>query len=1102
MSKLIAGSGGGGGGKGGGRSSQPQQQPISQSQEYIAYTPTEARNSLFSTSYVKIIDLISEGEIDGLDNGFQSLFFENTALQNPDGSYNFNNVALDMRNGTQSQGYMPGFDDISNEVSVNVTVTQPVPIVRTVTDSTVNAIKVTIGLSALQEATEKGDILGSSVNLLIYIQNNGGGYSLAVNDTISGRTNQPYQRQYIIPVSGPFPIDIRVSRATADSTSNKLANAFSWISYTEVTYAKLRYPNSAIVALRVDAEQFNNIPSRSYLIRGKKVRIPSNATVDYATGRLIYSGVWNGLFQAAQWTSDPAWCLFDLLTNKRYGAGDHITDSQLDKWAFYSASQYCSALVSDGLGGLEPRFSCNFVIVSAEEVFKVINDFCSIFRAMPYWGAGSVTISQDKPADPAYLFTYANVDPESLFTYSSSSLKTRPTVAVVQYFDNDLRDTAYEVVENEEGIAKFGIIKTEVQAIACTSRGQANRLGKWLLYTENNEYETCSFITSIDAGAVVRPGSIISISDPVRSGIRRGGRISSATTAQVTVDSADGISISSGATISVITPDGTVETVSAISISGKSISVNPPLSTAPNQNSIWVLETPDIQTSLWRVLTVQEQDEAKYAITCLSYNPSKYGYVEDGLALQKRDITNLNEIPPSPENLTAVEVLYENGSRVLSKLIVSWYSVSGVSSYKISWKAENGNWTTQTVSRTDYEILDVSEGKYQIGVASIGAGLITSPAATLQIVTYGKTAPPSTPTGLSLIPIDEASAILSWNLAPDLDVRVGGKVLIRHSILTTGATWENSQDLVSSAAGSQTQKQIPLLTGTILVKFQDDTDNRSVNAASVVVVLPTPLPRYIVTTYAEESESPPFSGNFTNMIYSSGFGGIILATGTSIDDMATDGDWDALGYIDGIGGVAGTGEYEFGSTYDMGAIFDVNLTRKFASYPYLPSSLWDDKLDDIDEWAAIDETGIDRVNARLYVRSTTDNPSGTPTWTPWREFANAIVKSRGFQFKTIAESTDNSQNIVITELGAKLELQQRTEASATITTGTAAYNVTFGNRFYVAPSVGITAYNMDHADDFQITNVTATGFTIAFRQGGSYLARTFVYTAVGYGKGE
>ncbi|NDE59275.1 MAG: hypothetical protein EB010_07625 [Acidimicrobiia bacterium] len=262
----------------------------------------------------------------------------------------------------------------------------------------------------------------------------------------------------------------------------------------------------------------------------------------------MYAGIWGGTFGAAQWCSDPAWILWDLLTSTRYGFGQHISASQLDKWAFYSASQYCAELVPDGFGGQEPRFSCNVNIQTQEDAYKLINDMCSVFRAMPYWSAGALTTSQDRPADSAYLFTLANVA-EGGFTYSSSSLKTRPNVAVVSYLDLELRDVAYEVVEDQASISKYGAITTEISAFACTSRGQAGRIGEWLLYSEQYENEVVTFTTSIDAGVVVRPGQIIEVSDPMRAGARRGGRIASATTTTVTVDDAAGLS-AAGATAS------------------------------------------------------------------------------------------------------------------------------------------------------------------------------------------------------------------------------------------------------------------------------------------------------------------------------------------------------------------------------------------------------------------------------------------------------------------------------------------------------------------------------------------------------------------------
>lgn len=1089
----IAGAGGdSGGGKGGGGTT---------------YTPTEAGDSLNSTQFANLLDLISEGEIQGLKDGHKSIYVDNVPLQNADGSYNFNNVTVTTRNGTQNQSYIPIAADIENEKPVSVQVQNGVPIVRSITSTTVNAARITIAVPALQEFASNGDIYGASFSLEIQVQYNGGGYSTVVSDTVSGRSGDQFQRDYLVKFNGAFPVNVRVVRTSADSGSAKVQNAFSWSSYTEITYAKLRYPNSALVALRVDAEQFNSIPSRSYLVRGIKVAIPSNATVDQVTGRLIYSGIWSGSFGGAQWTTDPCWILWDLLTSTRYGFGDHIQAAQLDKWAFYAASQYASALVPDGFSGTEPRFSCNVNIQTQEDAYKLINDMCSIFRAMPYWATGALTVSQDSPADPAYLFTYANVS-EGGFSYQGGSLKTRPTVAVVSYLNLDKRDIDYEVVEDQAAISKYGAVTREISAFACTSRSQAHRLGEWLLYSEWYENEVVTFTSSIDAGVLVRPGQIIEISDSMRAGFRRGGRISAATTTTVTVDDATGLTIGAGSELSVILPTGAVQSRAVTTIVGNVLTVAVPFSAAPNANSIWIYQTTDIQTSTWRVLSVQEQEGAQYAISALAYNASKYDYIERNLLLEPRDITNLNEIPPAPTNLQALEALYESNGRALSKLVLSWQAAPGVNQYRVRWKPENGNWTSSTETRLDHEILNSTPGRYQVEVYSLIAGLRQSVApASLTLQAFGKTAPPVAVAGLSLIPIDGASAILSWDRSTELDVLLGGKVLIRHNVALSGALWEESQEIVAAAAGSQTQKQVPLLEGTYLVKFEDDGGNRSLAATSVIVDLPTPQPRLLVQTYAEETETPPFNGNYTDMFYvtslaeAGGLGGIMLSSGLAVDAMATDGNWDALASIDSVGGVLSTGEYEFGSTYAFPGIFDCNLRRRLITVPYIPGDFWDDKTGDIDTWDLIDGTGGDRVNAATYVRSTQDDPSGTPVWSAWREFSNAIVRGRGFQFKTQATSTDPSQNILIEELGADMELQQRTEQSATLTSGAGTYTVTFTNAFYEAPSVGVTGFNMATGDYFAISSVTRAGFQVTFRNSaGSAVSRQFTYTAIGFGR--
>lgn len=1099
MTRIYgAGGGGGGGGKGGGGGRGSQQ---------TAYKPTIAPDSLDSKQYATVVDLISEGEIEGLKNGLKSIFLNNTPLQNADGSFNFQSVAVNTRNGTQAQAPLYVAPDVEDEKPVGVEVQYGSPVTRQIADSNVNAVRVTITVPQLQAQADEGDVGGADFSLSIAVQYDGGGFQVVVTDGIGGRTADPYQRDYLINLAPGFTTaDIRVTRLTVADANRvvpgvlSITSNFNWTSYTEIIYAKLRHPNSALVALRVDAEQFNAIPQRSYLIRGIKVQIPSNATVDSTTGRLIYSGIWNGTFGAAQWCSDPAWILWDLLTSTRYGFGDHIQAAQLDKFAFYSASQYCSELVPDGFGGIEPRFSCNVNIQTTEDAYKLINDMCSVMRVMPYWSTGALTISQDKPADTAYLFTLANVT-EGGFSYQGGSRKTRPTVCVVSYLDLETRDVAYEVVEDAEGIQKYGVVKAEISAFACTSRGQAYRIGEWLIYSERYESEIISFTASIDAGVVVRPGQIIEVADPVRTGSRRGGRIASATTTAITVDDATGLT-AAGAELSVIMPDGTVETRSITSIASDVITASTAFSVAPNANSVWIYQTSNIQTTTWRVLTVSEQDGLQYSISAIAYNASKYDYIERGTALEQRDITDLNIIPEPPTNLNAEEVLYDAGGVAKSKLIVSWQLAANAPSYRVEWRRDSDNWTIQTVKRTDYEILDTIEGIYEIKVYSISANLRSSiQPALLTKTTFGKTAPPVTPTGISIIPNSDTTAILSWDRATELDVLLGGKVLIRHSTLSVGTVWQESQDIVSAAAGSQTQKQVPLLEGTYLIKFEDDGGRRSTAPATAIVDLPTPQPRLLVKSYREELESPPFNGNVTNMVYDGSLSGLILALGVFVDDLATDGDWDALGLIDGTSSNKGSGEYEFGSTYDLGAVFDLNLRRYFVTAPYQIGDLWDDQTDLIDTWTDIDGDVLDQVNAVLYVRSTPDDPGSSPTWSDWHELVNGITRGRAFQFKTIATSEAESQNIIISELGAELELQQRTESVGDLTSGAGSYAVTFDEAFYQAPAIGITAYNMATGDYYTVTSQTRTGFTITFYDSGAnVISRDFTYIATGYGR--
>ena len=1123
---------GGGGGKGGGAGRKAK----------------EAKDNLDSTSYAKIIELLSEGEIEGfatpsragltkgtteyMNASMKDMYFNKTPLLRSGASntspqesdFNFNNVTVETRFGTQSQTYVPGFDAVENEVQVGSDVLEGIPITRTITDTDVDAVRVTLNVPLLQEFTSKGDILGSEIQLTIAVQYNGAGFTTKVTDTIKGRTSDLYQRDYVITLDGDFPVDIRVTRTSPDSTSAKISNAFSWFSYTELIYQKLRYPNSAYVALRIDAEQFSSIPSRSYKIRGIKVQIPSNATVDNTNGSLTYTGVWNGTFGAAQWTTDPAWILWNLLTSTRFGLGDHIQASTLDKWAFFRASQYCNELVATGLNSptVEPRFSCNVNIQTQEEAYKLINDMCSVFRAMPFWSVGSLTVTQDRPSDPVALFSLSNVT-EAGFNYEGSSLKTRATVVVVSWLNLELGDIDREIVEDPDGIAKYGVITKEVSAFATTSRSQAHRIGEWILYTERYETEIVSFTTGLENGIVIRPGSVIEIADPVKAGARRGGRISSATTTAITVD--DGTGLPTTGTLSVVLPDATVESQAFSSVSGDIITVSTPFSTAPNTGSVWLVEDSTIQPTQWRVLAVQEQDGINYSISAVSYNASKYAYVERGAALEARSISILNVPPDTPTDLSGEELQYVLNGRVATKLSLAWKPVRGVNEYRVRWRGEFDNWNETKVYGPIYEILDTTAGNYDIEVYAIsGSQVVSSSPAALTFSVIGVGAPPADPTGVSLVPINESTAILQWDLATDLDVLVGGEVLIRHDPRNMPtAEWSKSNAIVQSAAGSQTQKQVPLLAGTYFVAFRDQGGVRSLNPVGVHAILPTPQPRYTVKTWAEQSDTPPFGGLNTTLPYDGSKSGL---------------------YLDPT--VSTTGNYIYRDTLNLRQVYDINIQRRLVGYPVAVSSiLFDDVPGLFDAQPGnFDGDNLDTTNAVTYIRTITDSIADVfltedgeallyednglivlnvintvlledddillleeggafvcedPEYGPWNEYANAIVRAKAIQLKVEAATTSSLVGMVIDDLGATAELQQRVESAGS--TGDSTYTVTFSDAFYQTPQISISASDMATGDYYTVTDASRTGFTVAFKNSANAaVVRSYTYTATGYGK--
>jgi predicted phage tail protein len=1124
---LIQGAGGlGGGGRGKGGGGQ-------------ASTPTEADDSLQSVQFGSVLDLLSEGEIEGIEGGVKGIYLDGTPIQSSGGANNFSGYTVVTRNGTQAQSYIPNTGGIESEKSVNVEATSTVSVTRTVSDIDVDRLRVTVQLPALQVIEDDGDIVGNSVRIQIQLQYNGGGFFVAVDDTISGKTTNSYQRDYILGIGGAtFPVDVRLVRISPDSGSARNQNRTFFFSYTEIIDEKLRYPNSALSFLRFDSRQFSSIPARKYLVRGIKIQLPSNATVDTSTylGRVTYAGVWNGSFGAAQWCADPAWCLWDLLTNTRYGAG--IPASSLDRYDFYSISQYCNGLVSNGKGGLEPRFQCNLLLNSRDEVYNVIQEFTALFRGIAYYGAGTLVVNQDRPSDPQYVITAANVI-DGIFNYSGTSQKARASTATVGYQTYEsLGEVEFEYVEDVEALAKYGIINRDVRLLGCYSQGQAHRAGKWTLLSEQNLTETVTFAVSLDSGILLRPGMVVSIADPMKAGTRRGGRISSATTTAITIDSAEDLTeyiltedsdalmyedstfiyqesvivtngatlVANGATLTVMMPTGLVETRNVSSIVGRVVTVATAFSEAPNGQSVWVINTTDVQLQTFRVISVAESEPGIYGVTALAYNSTIYDAIENNVEVVPRDITSLSGIPDPVTNLTGTEHLYQDGNNVLTAFDLSWIAPKEVSSFRVQYRLNNNNWTTIETTSLSTRINNLVAGSLQIQVQSVNNIGRASPVTAATFTIAGKTALPADVQNLTIETITANSARLRWDQTIDLDVAVGGTIHIRHSSRSDGtANWSDAIDLIPAKAGSSTEAIIPLVEGEIFVKFEDDGGRQSANATSVLVDFPDALGYFPVQTRREDQDAPPFQGQKTDVFYSADLDALTLDGDADLDSIP---DFDAITNIDYMGNILESGTYFFTNPLDLGYPYAVDLKRYFVTRSFYPNTAIDALLEEIDYWTDFDGVAVDQVNAKLYMRATNDDPAGTPAWSDWQEFVNGTFIGRGFEFKAELISFNFSQNILVDELGYEATFQQRSDQTGTtIASGAGSKVVTFEKRFYTAggtalPSVGITAQNIGTGDYFTIDSVTGTTFTVTFRNSaGTAIDRNFTYTAIGYGRG-
>ena len=1067
--KIIRGSGGGG---------QPQQPP----------PPTKEPDTLNSKQFASFLDLISEGEIEGSATAskegitdktslayihayLKDTFLNDTPVLKANASstapqptdFNYQNVSFVPRLGTANQTKINGIESSSSITPVGVTVTKASPVIRQIQDDTVDRVKVTITFPQLQKVTDTGDLLGSSVQLRISTQFNGGGFGIIIDDTITGRTPDAYQKDYSITLNDTFTTaDIKVERVTDDATDASIIDKFQWTSFAEIIDDANTYPNSAYNYLRLDSQQFSAIPRRKYRIRGVKVRIPGagasgsgTPSVD-AAGRIVYPDnyIFNNVMGAAVWCSCPAMILLDLLTTERYGFGTHITDADLDLFSFVAASKFANTLVDDGFGGLEARFSCNVNIQASSEAFNLINELAGVMRCMPIWSTGSILLAQDSPKDPTFLFSLANVTSEG-FTYSGSSLKQRHSIISVSYFNMDTQEIDFEVFENTDLKNKIGSVVKKVKGFGCTSRGQALRLAKAIAFAEANESEVCTFTTSIEGGLLVRPGSVIEISDPVRAGVRRSGRLKAvASAASMTIDDVENTDTPTinSPTLSVILPDGSVESrsISAINQDSGVVTLSSAFSQTPNVNTIYLIQNTIVQAQKFRVITVEEKDEVNYTISALSYVAGKYPFIEDGESLPNIAISVLNQPQQPPENLSAVEKIVPINNQAVSKIIVSWKPSPNATEYQFNYRYNNGNFITQKVSSPDFEIFNSQLGVYEFKVFTHNiSGVASSTSTGITFNAVGKTALPQDPTGLTVEPISDQFIRLRFNPATDIDVTHGGAIQCRHTPNTgITATFSNSIDIVPKLSGNVSEIIVPALSGTYSIKFIDDGGRKSANAAKVITTQPQSFPAQVVLQEREDLDSPPFQGEKDHTFYDSDFDGLLLDGTLLIDNVGL---IDNLANIDFAGPISKEGSYEFQNEIEMGGIFNLSLVRTFVTVGLLPNDLIDSRTEFIDTWTDFDGTLAEDVNANILV-ATTNLATNTSTAATYGQSGTTITITKanhGYQTgeQVVIDFTAGSAvdgNYVIQSVPSSSTFTVTSSTSATISAGT---SCTYGPNF-------------------------------------------------------
>jgi hypothetical protein len=1145
--------------------------------------------ALNSESVIKIVDLLCEGPIQGLAVEGESVFLDETPLKTgKTNNFATDDVQYDFNLGGRTQGQLSQMGgrsstvtDINTEIGENYSETLDTfgevlsrsygsgQIIRQVTDLEVDFVELLFTIprlfSTAMEGLAQGQLFDGTIQVKVYVQSQGSAYNLVYDRTVTGVSTSNYQiKTPRINLTGIGPWNIKVEKinlkenhfevkytsfediSQKTAISNKRGNQIAWTSLIESQRVRSSYPYCVTAGLSISTRQFPSLPTRAYEIKGRIVAVPANATVR-ADGSLNFNGAFDGTLKRA-WTTCPVCCFYDMVTNSRYGAGDFVTESNMSWVDLYPLAQYANQRVATPEGTLEPRFACNTVIGDQADAFNVLQDLASVFRGMLFWQANTIQATADhgnldgSDVAAVHLYTNSNVV-EGAFNYSGSSLKTRSTSIRVRYNDpTNFYKPNYVVVEDATLISKYGYQVKEIIGIGCTSKYQAQRLGRWMLASEELDGEVVAFATGLQ-GAVILPGQVFAVADEMRQGTRLAGRIASATTTAITTDQT--ISLPAGSTDRVLTctlRNGSVQSRTISGTSGKVINVSSAFSSAPQAESLWSISASTVTEQKFRCLSVADGGDGTYSITGVQHNDSIYSVADSGGDLEFDDITTFDERPPTPKDLkvTFRQVKISAGYRFTA--LASWdRGTSGYTNrYEVRYRIGKSSWRHDETTNTIYEVDNLKTGaNFVFEVRAVGIAPINKKS---KWVSKGKNVPAPVveedPTSEEagakpvVVPppdIDNVTvqangdnAILRWTFPVLGNDLLNYIVVIRHSRKTDGTgTWANSTK-IRTVSATTSYVIVPLLEGEYLLKARDEkTKLYSVNANSAVIDLPNPIPRLDIEVVREDQDVPPYQGQYDGVFYSEEYDGLVLDGDQTIDAIGVD--IDNLSSFDFVGNRLARGTYYFENVLDLGGKFSVVFERRLLSRGLYPAGAIDERTALLDRWSDFDGDIPDGTSAELYFRTsdqaTTDEEmlledgdfllledgsyiqmESDIDFGPWQPMESGRYTGRQFQFKCDLTSATTDQTPVIDELGYTIQFESRTESSGVIASGAGAKAVTFTNAFYETPNIGITAFDLDSGDYYRVTSRSRTGFTVTFyNSSNAAIDRDFQYQVVGYG---